>query len=421
MSLDIRTYASVWDAVADDAGEAANLKLRSQLMDILDAYIDREAITQEEASRRFGVPRSRVSELVNGRISKFSIDKLVNMAARVGLVTRISVAQEVRPLDDATAAAAPGVTGNDPSPTREITARHGQFTLIVAVDWSARSRLGPRAETGDSVWLAWMRIGSEPCARYFRTRSDAVTCLETLLEETEGSALVTFDFPFGYPDGCGLLAKRELYADMARRISDGDDNANNRFEVAAALNAELNDGRPGPFWGCPANHQRPTLTAKGSLRRGGPFREHRIAEQRLVGRGIQTCWKLYTAGSVGSQMLLGLPVLHRVLQRPDARLWPFETGWDQDLGGTVLAEIWPSLFPIDYNAHRIKDACQVLASVRWMAERGPDVLTRPASISRDEEVKVMAGEGWIVGLDVGLNQSARPSPPGVRRDPQLAS
>lgn len=111
MSLDIRTYASVWDAVADDAGEAANLKLRSQLMDILDAYIDREAITQEEASRRFGVPRSRVSELVNGRISKFSIDKLVNMAARVGLVTRISVAQEVRPLDDPTVAVASGVTG----------------------------------------------------------------------------------------------------------------------------------------------------------------------------------------------------------------------------------------------------------------------------------------------------------------------
>ena len=61
MSLDVRTHESVWDAVADEAGEAANLKLRSHLMDILEAYIGREGITQGEASRRFAVPRSRLA------------------------------------------------------------------------------------------------------------------------------------------------------------------------------------------------------------------------------------------------------------------------------------------------------------------------------------------------------------------------
>lgn len=79
------TYQSVWDAIADSPEEAANLRLRSQLMDILAAYIRNEGITQKEAALRFGIPRSRVSELVNDRISKFTIDKLVNMAARVGL------------------------------------------------------------------------------------------------------------------------------------------------------------------------------------------------------------------------------------------------------------------------------------------------------------------------------------------------
>lgn len=79
------TYQSVWDAIADSPEEAANLKLRSQLMDILAAYIRNEGITQKEAALRFGIPRSRVSELVNDRISKFTIDKLVNMATRVGL------------------------------------------------------------------------------------------------------------------------------------------------------------------------------------------------------------------------------------------------------------------------------------------------------------------------------------------------
>ena len=82
--LEIHTYRSVWDAIADSPEEAANLKLRSQLMDAIKAYIDHENLTQEEAAKRLGVLRSRVNELVNGRISKFTIDKLVNMAARLG-------------------------------------------------------------------------------------------------------------------------------------------------------------------------------------------------------------------------------------------------------------------------------------------------------------------------------------------------
>ena len=396
MSLDVRTHESVWDAVADEAGEAANLKLRSHLMDILEAYIGREGITQGEASRRFGVPRSRVSELVNGRISKFSIDKLVNMAARVGFVTRITVEREARPRPGPEAAGAP--LGSRTESTRRARAGHGHFALIVAVDWSARSQPSPIQESPDSVWLAWKRSGCEPCRAYCRTRLEAVARLDSLLDGTEGSALVTFDFPFGYPAGSGMLAKRGLYADIARRITDGDDNANNRFEVAAALNAELNDGRPGPFWGCPPSHQRTTLTANGTSRAGAPFPEYRTAE-RLAGRGIQSCWKLFGAGAVGSQMLLGLPVLHRVLQRSEAKVWPFETGWDRNVEGTVLAEIWPRLFPDDNHDHPIKDARQVLASVRWMAERGPAILARPASMSPEEEARVMAGEGWILGLD----------------------
>ena len=98
--MKIHTYESIWDAIADSPGEAANLKIRSQLMDILADYIRQEGITQKEAALRFGVPRSRVSELVNDRISKFTIDKLVNMAARVGL-NALSIDHEVsRDLND---------------------------------------------------------------------------------------------------------------------------------------------------------------------------------------------------------------------------------------------------------------------------------------------------------------------------------
>jgi predicted XRE-type DNA-binding protein len=63
-------------------------------MDAIKAYLDHENIAQAEAAKRLGVTRPRVSELVNGRISKFTIDELVNMAARIGLTTRITVRRE---------------------------------------------------------------------------------------------------------------------------------------------------------------------------------------------------------------------------------------------------------------------------------------------------------------------------------------
>ena len=72
-------------------------------------------------------------------------------------------------------------------------------------------------------------------------------------------------------------------------------------------------------------------------------------------------------------MLVGLPALHRLLTHEElgesCRLWPFETAWDRDLSGIVLAEIWPSLF--DYAAvdHPIKDARQVIAACRWILAR----------------------------------------------------
>lgn len=91
--MNTKTYSDVWDAIAETAPEAANLKIRSRLMIALAEYVERQKITQVEAGERFGVPRSRVSELVNGRISKFSIDRLVNMAARVDLETHIVVKQ----------------------------------------------------------------------------------------------------------------------------------------------------------------------------------------------------------------------------------------------------------------------------------------------------------------------------------------
>ena len=44
--MEVHTYRSVWDAIADGPEEEANLKLRSQPMDAIEAYIARERTRQ---------------------------------------------------------------------------------------------------------------------------------------------------------------------------------------------------------------------------------------------------------------------------------------------------------------------------------------------------------------------------------------
>lgn len=77
-------YESAFD-VLDDSERAANLKVRSKLMSRLEDYIREEDLTQQEAADRLDVPQSRISFLVNGQISKFTIDYLLNMCIRAGI------------------------------------------------------------------------------------------------------------------------------------------------------------------------------------------------------------------------------------------------------------------------------------------------------------------------------------------------
>lgn len=80
-----REKGSVFDAIEPDAARAELLKIKAALTDELIAYIQNRKLTHQEASERMGVSRPRVTDMVNGRISKFTIDALVSMAARVKL------------------------------------------------------------------------------------------------------------------------------------------------------------------------------------------------------------------------------------------------------------------------------------------------------------------------------------------------
>ena len=80
----VKTYASVWDAIADSPEEAANLRLRSALMQKIARIIERKEWTQAEAASNCGISQPRVNDLLRGRIARFSLDALVNIAAALG-------------------------------------------------------------------------------------------------------------------------------------------------------------------------------------------------------------------------------------------------------------------------------------------------------------------------------------------------
>lgn len=292
------------------------------------------------------------------------------------------------------------------------------FDSFAMVDWSGGNDTGPR-ETRDAIWLGIARAGIEDPPRYLRNRMVAEEALATLIEEERTAGrrlLIGFDFPFGFPTGfakalTGHADPLAVWRWLATRIEDGPD-SNNRFEVAGAINRSLTGG-DGPFWG----NARPKHDVPGLPRtKAGyqnPFADRRASEQRAT--GAFTCWQLAGAGAVGSQVLMGLPVLQRLRARfaPDVTVWPFEP-----LDCPVaFVEIWPGLInPLVKQAEAaggIRDAHQVRLMVRALARLQPGMLAAMLEVNAPEE-------GWILGLgqEEDLMRAAQDplKPPPLRND-----
>lgn len=80
-----KVFESVWDALCDTEQEACNMRLRAQLLNVIQQAMQSQGLTQAQAARLCGVTAPRMSDLAAGRISKFSLDALVNIAAAMGL------------------------------------------------------------------------------------------------------------------------------------------------------------------------------------------------------------------------------------------------------------------------------------------------------------------------------------------------
>ena len=256
---------------------------------------------------------------------------------------------------------------------------------IVVVDWSAAAT--PRRGR-DSIWQADVAVGeadvavTNPPTRH-AWRADV---LETLVGSVERGerVLVGMDASLGFAagfavalcgSGSGWTQVREVVASLS---TDGPDNVNDRFAVAAELNRRCGagDDADGPFWGHPPGRRYRTLGPTRPLRRHLP--EWRATESALRAaghRGIQSTWKLHGAGSVGGQALTALHHLSMLRDEVRRRLtadalavWPQETGIGGDPwrggAGVVVAEAWPpSAVPLARQpgeiGHGVRDAAQV--------------------------------------------------------------
>ena len=84
-------FRSVWDALADSPEQAANLRARADLMRRIADFITAKGWTQVEVAERCGVSQPRINDLMNGRLSRFSLDALVNIAAALGFRVKVSL------------------------------------------------------------------------------------------------------------------------------------------------------------------------------------------------------------------------------------------------------------------------------------------------------------------------------------------
>ena len=143
--------------------------------------------------------------------------------------------------------------------------------------------------------------------------------------------------------------------------------------------------------------------------RGSHPPERRVAGKTAV--GAKTVWQLAYNGSVGSQVLLGIPALERMRNAPvlagHVAVWPFESDLHVPDKPVVLAEVYPSLLKRAVDEHAGENEIYDRAQMRVNAEAfasldGKEALTPlfagSAALTVTEREVVEREEAWILGL-----------------------
>jgi predicted XRE-type DNA-binding protein len=89
----VKGSSNVFEDLGFDQAEGANLKIRADLMLDLRRHIQKSGWTQAQAAKFFGETQPRISNLLKGEISRFSVDKLIIMLARAGITVQVETKQ----------------------------------------------------------------------------------------------------------------------------------------------------------------------------------------------------------------------------------------------------------------------------------------------------------------------------------------
>ena len=300
------------------------------------------------------------------------------------------------------------------------------FDSYIMVDWSASST---PVKGANSIWIGHLQWGRNDASLYRsvnpHTRHAAFREIKFILTEMQrrgARTLLGFDFALGYPagtaDALGLdvgdaAPWQQLFRLLTDRIEDSNTNRNNRFAVASDLNRQISNGAH-PFWGVPPQQTTPFLKAgKGNFDQPGSPQQHRLTEAwiRQHFRGSpKSVWQLAYTGSVGSQSLMGIPVLETLRSEiPNTQLWPFETGLrslhqeDVPPGSTLIAEIYPSILNPSLREGDVLDSAQVRAltyhfSQADQAGRLSTAFSGDNSLSARKRAQIEQEEGWILAI-----------------------
>ena len=90
--MEFETVKDVFDAISDTLAEAANMKARAALLGAVVDQVKSWGVSQEAAAARLAITRPRLNDLMRGKLGKFSLDALVNLATAAGLSLEIRIA-----------------------------------------------------------------------------------------------------------------------------------------------------------------------------------------------------------------------------------------------------------------------------------------------------------------------------------------
>lgn len=79
------TTGSVWDVLCDSPEESARMQFDSELLGSINAKLKRSKWSRDKAARKLGVTLSRLDDLREGRISRFTTENLMDLATRLSI------------------------------------------------------------------------------------------------------------------------------------------------------------------------------------------------------------------------------------------------------------------------------------------------------------------------------------------------